>query len=425
MSNRIVVGLLALIIILLGGMGAYSYILNQRLNDLSEEIREGLRISQEEQAAGISDVAGKLAVFKDEVLDGIDRLGIDLAENKAENAAEIISLEETIDDNLARISSVRIALQGDINDLSGELSKSLLNAADVYQEVVRAVVRITDGETVIGSGFLIDNAGHVMTAYHVIDSLTDIEVVMADGSIYSADVAGSNRISDIAVLTLDGIPDVTPLELADSAGVAVGQPVVAIGNPFEISESLTSGIVSQLNRFIEIRGNSQTQWVANLIQFDGAVNFGNSGCPLFNSQGEVIGMVVARIGPELGDGINYAVSSNKLSRVSKALISDGTFEYPWLGIVAIDLTPQAARDRGLSSINGVLVDEVAPGSPAEAEGVEVDDIIISLDGQEIRTLAELSSFLGEFTSPDQAVSIVLMRNGVSLELTVVIGRRSS
>ncbi|MEE8419349.1 MAG: trypsin-like peptidase domain-containing protein [Dehalococcoidales bacterium] len=417
--------LLALIIILIGGMGTYSYLLNQRLDVLNEELNEKLRISQEEQAIGIGDVADKLEVFKDEALDGINRLAADLAENRAENAAEIIYLEETIDDNLDTIYSVRLALQGDINDLSGELSKSLLDAGDLYEEVVGAVVRITDGERVIGTGFLIDNAGHVMTAHHVIESLTDIEVVLTDGSIYSADVTGSSRISDIAVLTLDRIPDVTPLEFADSAGVTIGQPVVAIGNPFEISETLTAGIVSQLNRFIEIGGNSQAQWVANLIQFDAAVNFGNSGCPLFNSRREVIGMVVARIGPELGDGINYAVSSNKLNRVSKELISDGTFDYPWLGVVPLDLTPKAALDLGLASINGVLIGEVVPGSPAETGGIEVDDIIISMDGQEIRTVEELSSFLGEFASPDQAVSVVLLRDGASLELTVVIGSRSS
>ncbi len=421
MFNRVTITLLALIIILIGGMGGYLYILNQRLDDLSEE----LSISRGEQATGIKDVADKLTVFKDEALDGIDRLGEDLAENKEENAAEIISLGEAIDANLVIINSARSSLQGDINDLSGELSKSLLDASDVYGEAVQAVVRITDGEKVIGSGFLIDNAGHVMTAQHVIDTLTDIEVVLADGSIYSADVAGSSRISDIAVLTLDGIPDVTPLNFGDSAMVAVGQPVVAIGNPFEISETLTAGIVSQLNRFIEVEGDSQTQWVANLIQFDAAVNFGNSGCPLFNSRGEVIGMVVARIGPELGDGINYAVSSNKLSRVSDALISDGSFDYPWLGVAAIDLTPQAARDRDLSDINGALISVVMPDSPAEAGGIEVDDIITSIDGQEIRTVADLSSFLGEFTSPDQAVSIVLIRDGDILEVTVEIGRRPS
>ncbi len=421
MLNKIIVSLLALIIILMGGIGVYSYTLNQRLEDLQEE----LKISRAEQIAGIRDVADKLEVFNNEALESIDHLGENLAENKAENAAEIISLEEMIDENLVTIESARRALQGNINDLSGELSKSLLDASAVYEEVVQAVVRITNGESVIGSGFLIDNAGHVMTAYHVIDGLTNIEVVLADGSIYSADVAGGSRTSDIAVLTLDGIPDVIPLQFADSARVAVGQPVVAIGNPFEVSETLTSGIVSHLNRFIEVRGDSQTQWVANLVQFDAAVNFGNSGCPLFNSRGEVVGMVVARIGPELGDGINYAVSSNKLSRVSDALITEGAFDYPWLGIAGIDLTPQVARERDLSTINGVLITGVAPGSPAEADGIEVDDIIIRLDGQEIRTIAELSSFLGEFVSPDQAVSIILLRDGDRLELTLVVGSRPS
>ncbi|GAI50687.1 unnamed protein product, partial [marine sediment metagenome] len=120
--------------------------------------------------------------------------------------------------------------------------------------------------------------------------------------------------------------------------------------------------------------------MANLIQFDAAVNFGNSGCPLLNSEGEVIGMVIARIEPNEGDGIYYAVSSNKLKRVTASLIAQGSFDYPWIGVGIANLTPQMVQTRALETTNGILVGEILAESPASAAGIEVDDIIMAFDG---------------------------------------------
>jgi S1-C subfamily serine protease len=190
--------------------------------------------------------------------------------------------------------------------------------------------------------------------------------------------------------------------------------VVAIGNPFGLRDTLTVGIVSYVNRVSE---------VANLIQFDAAVNPGNSGGPLANSSGEIVGVVTARIPPDEGDGICYAISSNKAKRVAAALIEYGFFDYPWLGVSTADLTPQIVQDRALETANGALVGEVLHGSPAEAAGIKADDIIVAMDGVPFKDMAELISYLGEFKSPGDTATIGIIRGTTELELSMVIGTR--
>jgi len=164
--------------------------------------------------------------------------------------------------------------------------------------------------------------------------------------------------------------------------------------------------------------------VPNLIQFDAAVNFGNSGGPLFDSAGGVIGLVIARVGPEEGDGIYYAVSSNKIRRVADSIIARGYFDYPWLGVSISDLTPQQVQDMGLESINGVLVSQIVPDSPAETADVQADDIIIGIDGAEIKNVAMLTSYLGEHLSPGEPTTLKVIRDTVTLEIAIEVGLRS-
>jgi len=163
--------------------------------------------------------------------------------------------------------------------------------------------------------------------------------------------------------------------------------------------------------------------VANLIQFDAAVNFGHSGSPLLNSEGEVIGMVIARIDPELGDGVYYAISSNKVNRVALSLIERGYFEYPWFGVEIANLTAETVRDRDLETANGALVKAVLAGDPAEAAGIEVDDIIVTIDGTPVRGTADLTCYLGEYISPGDEVTLTIIRDGVEIELTLEVGNR--
>ncbi|MBA7671794.1 Serine protease Do-like HtrA [subsurface metagenome] len=300
----------------------------------------------------------------------------------------------------------------------------MIDASEVYQRVSQATVRISNGERTIGSGFIFDNEAHVLTASHVVEDLSQIYVVLPDGRISTATSTGSCLFSDVAVLTLEDELIVEPIMLADSASVRIGEPVAAIGNPLDLTETLTTGIVSQTNRYAEIDYDSQTRWVTNLIQFDAAVNAGNSGCPLVNAEGEVIGVVIARIEPDEGDGIYYAVSSNKVKRVAASLIAQGSFDYPWLGVVITDLTPQIVQTKALETANGVLVTEIAANSPAEAAGIEAEDIIVAIDGVTIRDVATLTSYLGEHKSPGETATITLIRDTTELELSLEIGKRT-
>ncbi len=314
-------------------------------------------------------------------------------------------------------------MEDEISNVTAAFSPSVINASEVYQEVRQAIVRISNGERTIGSGFILDAQAHVVTAHHVTENLPNIYVILSDGRISSATIAGSCQHSDIAVLTLEDELTVDPLALADSATVKIGEPVVTIGNPFDLTETLTSGIVSQINRFVEIETDSETRWVANLIQFDAAANFGNSGGPLLNSEGKVIGMVIARVNPDEGDGIYYAASSNKIRRVAASLIDQGSFDYPWLGVSITNLTPQTAEDRELETTNGVLVKKVFADSPAKTAGIKVDDIIVAIDGMAVRDVADLTSYLGEHKSPDEEATLELIRDTTKMELSVEIGKR--
>jgi len=422
MVSKVTIGILIFLVLLTGSLSVHSYMLRQQVNILSEQLMS----SQAEQADRIGTVTDELISFKGETLNRIDNLKEEVDETItsaiATTMTRIDMLGEDVDRTIARVNTAR----NEIRDISDKLTQSVMNATEIYQEVSQGIVRITDGKmTGIGSGFVLDTEGHIVTAHHVVEGLTEIKVILHDGSVATATIAGSCQFSDVAVLTLEGEPVTKPLKFANSSSVLVGQPVVTVGNPFDLTETLTSGIVSQLNRFISIEYDPKRRWVTNLIQFDAAVNFGNSGCPLFNSEGEVIGMVVARINPELGEGIYYAVSSNKVRRVTASLISKGTFDYPWLGIAATNLTPEVVQSRGLDTINGVLVNKTVVGSPAQAAGIKANDVITAIDGKAIRDLADLTSYLGEHKSPNDEATITLMRGNTTQELTLTIGKQRS
>jgi S1-C subfamily serine protease len=425
MTNKVIIGILVFLVMLSGGLGYYAYTLNQQIYWLSEQ----LTVFQAEQANRVDAISDKLNTLSVETLTRVSHL-----ESKIdENLTQIGSLENEIDRSLAKIGTLEDKLDGasakidtlrsEIRDIP-ELPQSVMDANEVYQRVSQATVRISNGERTIGSGFIFDGEAHVLTAHHVIENLSEIYVVLPDGRTSAATSTGSSVFSDVAVLTLEEELAVEPLTLADSTSVKIGEAVAAIGNPLDLTETLTTGIISQVNRYAEIGYDLETRWVANLIQFDAAVNAGNSGCPLVNAEGEVIGMVIARIEPEEGDGIYYAVSSNKLKRVAAALIAQGSFDYPWLGVGIMNLSPQMVNARALETANGVLVTEMATNSPAEAAGVKVDDIIVAIDGVPIRDIAILTSYLGEHKSPGETATLSLIRDTAELELSLEIGKRA-
>jgi len=425
MANKVIIGILVFLAVLCGGLGYYSYTLNQQASLLQSQ----LKALQIEQSARTDNLSGELAVLREETLASISRLESDIDESLARlktlenetegNSAKLESLEDRTDEILAEIE----ILEGKITGIT-ELSPPVLDATQVYERASQATVRISNGEGVVGSGFIYDNEIHVVTAYHVVEPLSEIYVILPDGRVSKATTNGSCPYSDITILTLDDKLDIEPVKMSDSANVKIGEPVAAIGNPFDLEETITTGIVSQVNRQAEIEYNAQTRWVANLIQFDAAVNYGNSGCPLLNSAGEVIGLVIARIEPGEGDGIYYAVSSNKVQRVVTSLITKGFFDYPWFGIGIANLTPQAMQTLALDTTNGVLVEGVLTEGPAATAGIRVDDIIVAIDGFTIRNVADLTSYLGEYVSPGETVTITSIRNGIRIDLPLEVGKRT-
>jgi S1-C subfamily serine protease len=336
-------------------------------------------------------------------------------------AAEISALRHEIIAQGEEMQATLDALDNELKGVALGMEQSLINAGELYQEASQSIVRVSDGEKVLGSGFVFDAEGHILTPQHVVEGQNLIYIISADGHTSPATIIGACEYSDIAVLKHSlSIPALT---LADSAKVNVGEPVVVIGNPLELPGTITSGIVSQTNRFTDVWYDSKTRGVANLIQLDAAVNFGNSGSPLLNSKGEVIGMIIARIDPSVGEGAYFAVSSNKLQRVTRSLIEQGSFDYPWLGVEITNLTPETAIARNLETVNGTLVKTVMPATPAEAAGIKVDDIIVAINGTSFQDVADLICYLGEYASPGDEVTLTLIRNGVKIELPLTVGQR--
>ncbi len=425
MVNKLIIGILVLLVIFTGLIGYYSYTLNQQIYDLGER----LTAYEIEQAARVDNISDELSRLRTETLGKFGTLEGQIGATQAEVdavQAEIGTIEKRIadiEDEIAGVASEVDILDSRLADTVNAISGSVMDAGEIYEKVSRVTVRISNGQSTVGSGFILDTEGHVITAQHVVDGLYPIYVILHDGVISSATIVGQCKFSDIAVLKLDKNPGIEPLLLADSSQVRIGEPVVAVGSPLDLRDTLTTGIISQTNRYAEIQYDMQSRWVTNLLQFDAAVNAGNSGCPLANADGYIIGIVVARIYPTEGDGIYYAVSSNKAKRVAEAILEQGFFEYPWIGVNIADLTPQFARQNGLETANGVLVGGVISGSPAEAAGIEVNDIIISINDIPVRDSAEITSYLGEYTTPGDIATLRIIRFSSEMELSIEIGTR--
>lgn len=431
MRNKILMGFLALLVIISGSVGYYSYTMSRQVKTVSEQLA---RLNSE-QSNRIDTLSGELSLQKEEILSEMGELDsvinqnlgkIGGLESKIDGIGENRLQIDVLEDEISRSQDRARLLEEEIKktaELSKSLSGAVLDANLAFEILNQATVSISDGTQTIGSGFVYDNEGHAVTAQHVVANLSEIYVVFPDGQVRTASITGTDAFSDVAVLKFENEIEVTPPVIADSADLKVGEPVVVVGSPFSLHESLTSGIVSQTNRFTDIEYNSQTRWVANLIQFDAAVNFGNSGGPLANAAGEIIGLVIARIGPLEGDGVYYAVSANKFRRVADAIIAEGSFDYPWFGVAISDLTPQMALEMNLETINGTLVASVMEDGPADAAGVQVNDIILSVDGIPIANVADLVSYLGEMKTPGDQATLGIRRDTTEIELSLEIGKR--
>jgi S1-C subfamily serine protease len=432
MANKVIIGILVLLVVIAGGIGYYSYTLNQQIDRLDEQ----LTAFKTDQAASVGALDSGLSSLRTDTQAGLSDVKEQVTGVKA-------GLETGLGAATQRISAVEEAagaiesqvgkLDERISNAESDISRAMVDTSKVFDQLSRATVRITNGEYTAGSGFVYDNDGHIVTAYHVVNGLTPIYIMMDDGSVSRATLAGYSEFSDVAVLSLEDNPNATPVAIGDSGLIRVGEPVIAIGspgdteNPLGLKNTLTAGVLSKVNLF-ESYGDEQGQneyAVANLLQFDAAVNFGNSGGPLANSRGEVIGLVTARIDPKQGEGIYWAVASNKFKRVADSIIDHGSFDYPWIGTGIADLTPQTVEYMSLETSNGVLVTAIFTGSPAEVAGIKTNDVIIAADGVPTNDIGELTSYLGEFKSPGDPMTLEVIRNGQELQLSVEVGTRQS
>jgi serine protease Do len=364
-----------------------------------------------------------------------------------------------------------------------------LTFRDLFARVNSSVVQITasgisnyslptpppDGDgTAIGSGFVIDREGHVATNDHVIANARNVSVAFSDGSVYTAKVIGSDLFSDSAVLELQNVPaeKLVPLPLGNSSNLAVGEEVAAIGNPFGLTGSMTTGVVSGLGRLIPSldippdnndTNNNDTNnddnittiigafSLPNIIQTDAAINPGNSGGPLLNLKGEVIGMNTAILSESgASSGVGFAVPSDTLRVILPALIANGSYVHPWIGVSGADVTPEIAIELGLKEARGFLVIDIVMESPADRAGIRGGDmpvaiggaiaglqgqgptsnllelggdIILGVDNQTVNKIDDLISYVESNKKAGDTVTLMVLRDGEMMSIDLVLGAR--
>ena len=297
--------------------------------------------------------------------------------------------------------------------------------------------------TAQGSGFIWDTAGHIVTNNHVVDGADKITVTFPNGSSYSAKVVGTDRNTDLAVIQVTGAPAslLKPITVGDSAQVKVGQMVVAIGNPFGLANTMTTGIVSAIARSIQADGgpnassNGPTFSIPDVIQTDAAINPGNSGGVLVDMNGALIGVPSQMESPSgSNSGVGFAIPSAIVNKVAPQLISKGVAAHSYLGISGGTVTPDVVSSLNIKEgQQGVLVATVVAGGPAEKAGVKaaaVDasgtptaagDIITAINGQSITRFEDLVSYLYDNTEPGQTVTLTVLRDGKEVQLQVTLG----
>lgn len=266
-----------------------------------------------------------------------------------------------------------------------------------------------------GTGFIVDREGFIVTNNHVVENADKIKVKLADGQEFDADPVGRDPNTDLALIRIKGAKNLAPLELGDSDALKVGSWVVAIGSPFGLEQTVTAGIVSAKGRVI---GSGPYD---DFIQTDASINPGNSGGPLFNMNGEVVGINTAIIAS--GQGIGFAIPVNLAKGIVAQLKSSGEVTRGWLGVGIQDLTPELAEYYKINKDKGVLVTEVYPGDPADKGGIKVKDVIVSVDGKPVHTGRELSRTIAELPVGKQA-AITLIRDGQEKTVQVKLAKRS-
>ena len=327
-----------------------------------------------------------------------------------------------------------------------------ISISKIFKDVQGSVVQITrenkqapdspgdENVTSLGSGFVFDKEGRIITNHHVVQDSKSVDVTFIDGNRYVASVIGSDPFNDVAVIkiTQNISEKLRPLILGNSSVVEVGDQAIAIGNPYGLAGSMSLGIVSQKGRLISTEGSAFS--IPSVIQTDALINPGNSGGPLLNIQEEVIGMNTAGVLSDSGgfSGIGLAVPSNTISKIVPVLNSNGNYTHPWLGVSASTLTSKLTENfENLSrDFKGVYVDLITKDGPADKAGLRGSttdqygdkhgtDIITAVDNHNVTYMEDLVSYLDENKKPGEKLNLTVLRNQSYLDIGVLLGDRSN
>lgn len=331
-----------------------------------------------------------------------------------------------------------------------ELSTNSGSIADIVDNLGPAIVGITQmqegnnifgneqGQSVesgTGSGFIFKkegDVGYVLTNNHVIEGASSIEVTLYDGEKVSAQLVGTDALTDIAVLKIDGKHVTTVAELGDSEALRTGEDVIAIGNPLgeEFSRTVTQGIISGIDRTIDVT-TSEGDWALNVLQTDAAINPGNSGGPLINMDGQVIGINSLKISQNGIEGLGFAIPSNEVLPIAEELMSSGKVQRPFIGVGLVEMSeiPAAYLQENMKLPNdvkdGVVVGNVSPGSPAAEAGLQQQDVIVSMAGQDITSGNDLRRILYTETEIGEKVDVTLYRSGEKITVKIMLSNRDA
>ena len=349
-----------------------------------------------------------------------------------------IQMQNQIDQNELQVQNQI----DEINNLILDESKTL-SLMEIFEKAEPGVVRVntirnqTSDIGGVGSGFVFDKMGHIITNAHVIEGSTKTVVTFLDGRSYNAEIIGMDEYTDIGVIKVNAdLKLLNPLSLGDSSNLNVGEPIAAIGNPFGLSGSMSSGIVSQMGRLLP-SGSGYS--IPDVIQTDAAINPGNSGGPLLNMRGNIVGINTA-IQSTTGEftGVGFAVPSQTVAKIVPTLISDGEYKHPWIGISGRDIDPDTANVLGLKDALGFLIITVVENSPASDAGlvgsdkmIEVDgreypvggDIIIAVDGMDVRKIDDILIHLQRVKTVGDEMNLEILRDGRTTNVTIILQER--
>jgi putative serine protease PepD len=408
--NKAVIWLIVALFVISIGVGAFSIVLNDKIGTLDSNTQAFKAYTTDQFGTVKSDVssfkadtANKFTGVQNDITgvqNSFTSLNSDLSAFKSDTTTKLNSAQSSINN-----------LNTDVANIGTQLDESTMNVRQIYNKVIGSVCQII-GDVALGSGFVYSADGYIVTCWHVVNGQSYLDVKLHDGRVAEATVVGSDRASDVAVLKIHGFSDLTPLTLVDSNTLVCGEPIIIVGNPLGIFETVVSGVISRIGGGGYVGG---VGYVANLIQYDAAQNHGNSGGPVFDNKGQVIG--IAESGESNAEGVKYAVSSNRVKRVAQAIIDNGSFTNATLpgNWLIWNMSPEKAIDLGLDTCLGFWFE-----TANNVGQVQANDVVTAINGVTIRDFADFISYIGEYSSVGDTVILTVIRNGYTTEATVTL-----